>query len=87
MVLTSKACQLLPLSACRPVNRSARFTQVDDLTRQLLGRASGSHQIDHLSPEPRRIGGSVAGIRHLKNQLQGCPSKRVNSKDEAYLAG
>ena len=32
-----------------------------ELTRQLLGRASRSHQIDHLSPELRRISGSVAG--------------------------
>jgi hypothetical protein len=30
-----------------------------ELTRQLLGRASRSHQIDHLSPELRRIGGSI----------------------------
>jgi AAA domain len=32
-----------------------------ELTRQLFGRASGSHQIDHLSPELRRISGSVTG--------------------------
>ena len=32
-----------------------------ELTRQLFGRASRSHQIDHLSPELRRISGSVTG--------------------------
>src|SRR5271163_5007506 len=73
MVLTSKARQLLPLGARRPVNALAhvsvgllhpsgnRLPGRLELTRQLLGRASGSHQIDHLSPELRRISGSVAG--------------------------
>ena len=32
-----------------------------ELARQLLGRASRSHQIDHLSPELRRISGSATG--------------------------
>jgi hypothetical protein len=49
-----------------PASRSACFTQVEidcrlELTRQLFGRASGSHQIDHLSPELRRISGSLTG--------------------------
>src|SRR5271154_6013860 len=73
MVLTSKARQLLPLGARRPVNALAdvsvgllhpsgnRLRGRLELTRQLLGRASGSHQIDHLSPELRRISGSIAG--------------------------
>src|SRR5271165_5720358 len=73
MVLTSKARQFLPLSACRPVNALAgiplgllhpsgnRLCGRLELTRQLLGRASRSHQIDHLSPELRRISGSVTG--------------------------
>src|SRR5271154_7211945 len=73
MVLTSKAPQFLPLSACRPINALAgvslgllhptgnRLGGRLELTRQLLGRASRSHQIDHLSPELRRISGSVAG--------------------------
>src|SRR5271170_950947 len=72
MVLTSKARQLLPLGARRPVNALAdvsvgllhpsgnRLRGRLELTRQLLGRASGSHQIDHLSPELRRISGSIA---------------------------
>ena len=34
-----------------------------ELTRLLFGRASRSHSIDHLSPELRRISGSVAGHR------------------------
>src|ERR1700722_18920130 len=71
--LTSKAPQFLPLSACRPINALAgvslgllhpsgnRVGGRLELTRQLLGRASGSHQIDHLSPELRRISGSVTG--------------------------
>src|SRR5271156_6210955 len=73
MVLTSKAPQFLPLSACRPVNPLAgiplgllhpsgnRLGGRLELARQLFGRASRSHQIDHLSPELRRISGSVAG--------------------------
>src|SRR5271163_1942268 len=73
MVLTSKARQLLLLGARRPVNALAdvsvgllhpsgnRLRGRLELTRQLLGRASGSHQIDHLSPELRRISGSIAG--------------------------
>src|SRR4029077_9690940 len=73
MVLTAKAPQFLPLSACRPVNALAgiplglihpsgkRLCGWLELTRQLFGRASRSHQIDHLSPELRRISGSVAG--------------------------
>src|SRR5271155_1392292 len=73
MVLTSKAPQFLPLSACRPVNALAgiplgllhpsgnRLGGRLELARQLFGRASRSHQIDHLSPELRRISGSVAG--------------------------
>jgi hypothetical protein len=73
MVLTSKAPQFLTLSACRPINALAgvsvgllhpsgnRLGGRLELTRQLLGRASGTHQIDHLSPELRRISGSVAG--------------------------
>src|SRR5271155_3152457 len=84
MVLTSKARQFLPLSACRPVNALAgiplgllhpsgnRLCGRLELARQLFGRASRSHQIDHLSPELRRISDSVTGIRHLKNQLQEC---------------
>src|ERR1700722_19542916 len=73
MVLTSKARQFLPLSACRPstrlpASRSACFTQVEidcavgsNSRASSSGRASRSHQIDHLSPELRRISGSVAG--------------------------
>src|SRR5271170_7074931 len=73
MVLTSKARQFLPLSACRPVNALAgiplgllhpsgnRLGGRLELARQLFGRASRSHQIDHLSPELRRLSGSVAG--------------------------
>src|SRR5271155_4186222 len=73
MVLTSKARQFLPLSACRPVNALAgiplgllhpsgnRLCGRLELARQLFGPASRSHQIDHLSPELRRISGSVAG--------------------------
>src|SRR5277367_7177840 len=72
MVLTSKAPEFLPLSACRPINAPAgvplgllhpsgnRLGGRLELTRQLLTRASRSHQIDHLSPELRRISGSVA---------------------------
>jgi DDE superfamily endonuclease len=73
MVLTSKARQFLPLGACRPVNALAgiplgllhpsgnRLCCRLELTRQLLGRASRSRQIDHLSPKLRRISGSVTG--------------------------
>src|SRR5271170_3782318 len=73
MVLTSKARQFLPLSACRPVNALAgiplgllhpsgnRLCGRLELARQLFGRASRSHQIDHLSPKLRRISGSVTG--------------------------
>src|SRR5262249_1876494 len=73
MVLTAKAPQFLPLSACRPVNALTgiplgllhpsgnRLCGRLELTRQLFGRASRSHQIDHLSPELRRISGSVTG--------------------------
>src|SRR5271163_1493896 len=73
MVLTSKAPQFVPLSACRPVNalagvsvgllhpRGNRLCSRLELTRQLFGRPSRSHQIDHLSPELRRISGSVTG--------------------------
>ena len=69
----SKAPQFLPLSACRPVNALAgiplgllhpsgnRLCGRLELARQLFGRASRSHQIDHLSPELRRISGSVTG--------------------------
>jgi hypothetical protein len=81
MVLTSKAPQFIQLSlsadqcACRGLARLASPKWKLELMRQLTRRASRSHQIDHLSPELRRISGSVAGVRHLKNQLQGCPSK------------
>jgi hypothetical protein len=63
MVLTSKARQFLPLSACRPVDALAgiplalldptgnRLRGRLELMRQLFGGASTSHQIDHLSPE------------------------------------
>src|ERR1700690_1672880 len=73
MVLTSKAPQFLPLSACRPVNALAgiplgllhpsanRLCGRLEIVRQLLGRASRPHQIDHLSPELRRISSSVTG--------------------------
>src|SRR3984957_19364461 len=73
MVLTSKARQFLLLGACRPVNALAgvplgllhpsgnRLCGRLELTRQLFGRASTSHQISHLSPELRRISGSVTG--------------------------
>src|SRR3984957_2790606 len=75
MVLTSKAPQFLPLSACRPINALAgvsvgllhpsgnRLCGRLELTRPLLGRASRSHQIDHLSPELRRMRGSEARQR------------------------
>ena len=46
---------------------------------------SGSHQIDHLSPELRRISGSVTGHQTPQNQLQGCPPNRVNSSDSVAL--
>jgi hypothetical protein len=73
MVLTSKARPFLPLGACRPINALAgiplglfypsgnRLCGRLELARQLLGRASRSHQIDHLSPELRRISGSATG--------------------------
>src|SRR5271154_4981963 len=73
MVLTAKPPQFMPLSACRPVNALAgvplgllhpsgyRLCGRLELTRQLFGRASRAHQIDHLSPELRRVSGSVAG--------------------------
>src|SRR5271167_3209813 len=73
MVLTSKARQFLPFSARRPVNALAgvplgslhpsgnRLCGWLELTRQLFGRASRAHQIDHLSLELRRISGSVTG--------------------------
>src|SRR5271170_4479215 len=87
MVLTSKARQLLPLGARRPVNALAdvsvgllhpsgnRLRGRLELTRQLLGRASGSHQIDHLSPELRRISGSIAA-HHTPQQS----TSRVSTK-------
>jgi hypothetical protein len=65
----------LPLSCPATVARAARPARAPamlhpsgnrlggrlELTRQLFGRASRSHQIDHLSRELRRISGSVAG--------------------------
>src|ERR1700729_864635 len=95
MVLTSKAPQFLPLSACRPINALAgvsvgllhpsgnRLCGRLELTRQLLGRASRSHQIDHLSPELRRISGSVAG-----HQTPQKSTSRVSTKpDQLELTG
>src|SRR5271155_4116117 len=87
MVLTSKARQLLPLGARRPVNALAgvplgllhpsgnRLRGRLELTRQLLGRASRSHQIDHLSPELRRISSSIT--RHQTPQKS---TSRVSTK-------
>ena len=73
MALTSKAPHFLPLSASRLVNALAgiplgllhpsgnRLCGRLELTHPLFGPASRSHQIDHLSPELRRISGSIAG--------------------------
>ena len=59
MVLTSKAPQLIPFSVCRPIQALAgvsvgllhpsgnRLGGRLELTRQRLGRAFGSRQIDH----------------------------------------
>jgi hypothetical protein len=87
MVLTSKAPQFLPLSACRPVNALAGIPLGLlhpsgnllcgrlELTRQLFGRASRSHQIDHLSPELRRISGSIAGHQTPQKSTSKVPTK------------
>src|SRR5271170_571632 len=73
MVLTAKARQLFSLGAGWSVSAlpsvplgllhpsGNRLCGRLELTRQLFGRASRSHQIDHLSPELRRISGSVTG--------------------------
>ena len=88
MVLTSKALQFLPLSACWPVNALAGIIPLGllhpsgnrlggrlELARQLFGRASRSHQIDHLSPGLRRISGSVAGYQTPQK-----PTSRVSTQ-------
>src|SRR5271170_3176747 len=87
MVLTSKPPQFIPLSACRSVNALAgvplgllhpsgnRLCGRLELTRQLFGRAARSHQIDHLSPELRRISGSVT-----RHQTPPKSTSRVSTK-------
>ncbi len=87
MVLTSKAPQFIPLSACWSVNALAgvplglphpsgnRLCARLELTRQLFGRASRSHQIDHLSPELRRISGSLT-----RHQTPPKSTSRVSTK-------
>ena len=53
-----------------------------ELTRQLLGRASRSHQIDHLSPELRRISGSVAGHQTPQKSTSTVSTKPGQLQDE-----
>jgi hypothetical protein len=97
MVLTSKARQFLPLSACRPINALAgvavgllhpsgnRLGGPLELTRQILGCASGTHQIDHLSPELRLISGSVAGHQNTsKINFKGVHQSGVNFNSGRY---
>jgi hypothetical protein len=48
-------------------------------SRQLFGRASRSHQIDHLSPELRRTSSWATRRQTPENRLQRCPQSRVNS--------
>src|SRR4029077_12305590 len=74
MVLTSKAPQFLPLGGLLHPSGNRLGGRLE-LTRQLLGRASRSHQIDHLSPELRRISGSVT--RHHTPQKS---TSRVSTK-------
>ena len=87
MVLTSKAPQFVSLGAGRSVSAlpsvpigllhpsGNRLCGRLELTRQLLGRASRSPQIDHLSPELRWISGSIT--RHQTPQKS---TSRVSTK-------
>src|SRR5712671_3571773 len=92
-VLTPQTGQLLALGAGRAV-LSAAFVAIGltnpvpdrlgsrfELARQLLRCSPRSDQINHLSPEFRRIG-SVT-LRHSMappSQVERCPPNRVNSR-------
>src|SRR5437016_12618862 len=92
-VLTPQTGQLLALGAGRAV-RSAAFVAIGltnpvpdrlgcrfELARQLLRCSPRSDQINHLSPEFRRIGSVTLRHRwHLLLKVERCPRNRVNSK-------
>jgi hypothetical protein len=62
-----------------------------ELARQLLGRAAGADEIDHLAPKLRRISRAIAGHQeHLRLNSQGVresgstPKYLINSR---YASG
>jgi hypothetical protein len=89
----------LPLKACRRVNALAgiplgllhpsgnRLGGRLELTRQLFGRASRSHQIDHLSPERRRISGSISRHQTPQKSISRVSTKSGQLQSGASLLG
>src|SRR6202008_1454031 len=67
--VTLRLCQPVPDRLCRRL----------ELTRQLLRRAAGAHQLNHLAAELRRVGCSCLAHRGLlKPKIVRCPRNRGN---------